>query len=127
MGTPFGSITTGMSTPDREAMEAGSGGSADVRRAKLIALFGFGYVLTTCAVSVVAFVLLRYGHCGELSSPESCDFIRGDGGPLLLIGPASVVATASIVALWRRKPLVLHLSAGAVVAAVVIIGLATLI
>ena len=91
-----------------------------------IALFVVGYLVLTAAVSVIAFFHLRYGHCGELSSPGSCDFIRGAGTPLLLFGPAAVVAVASILALRSRRPLFVPLPVAVVVAAIIIIDATTI-
>jgi hypothetical protein len=84
------------------------------------------YLVLTAAVSIVAFFHLRFGHCGELSSPSSCEFVRGSGGLLLLLGPTAVLACASILALWRGRPLLVHVSAAVVITAVLLIDVTTI-
>jgi hypothetical protein len=90
-----------------------------------IVVLGIGYLLVTVAASVVVFVHLRYGHCGELSSPRSCDFVRGAGTPLVLIAPAFAVVISLLLAVQRNRALFLHVCAGAAVVTLIVLDVST--
>jgi hypothetical protein len=105
---------------DDTAPELGGGPTART------VLFGLVYLGLTFAVSIVAFVHLRYGHCGELSSPASCEFVRGSGTPLLLLGPSGIVTLGWVIAIWRGRPAYLHLCASLAIGAVIILDVATI-
>lgn len=99
-------------------------GSRRSSRARILVL-GIGYVLVTVGASVVVFVHLRYGRCGELSSPGSCDFVRGAAALLLLIGPAFAVVVSLVLAVQRNSALFLHICAGTAIVALIVLDVST--